>query len=84
MIVLGRRGPRKGGRGMADRKLNVALGISETIRELGSVVSGTMYALLCAEVTLGEYEAIIGALKGAGLVSEKNYVLTWIGPNGPK
>lgn len=55
--------------------------VAEAIRELGSVPSGHLYAQLCGKLELGAYQGIIRTLKGAGLVSEKNNVLTWVGPN---
>lgn len=62
----------------------VILAVSEAIREARRIESGTLYALLCDRLcdrlTLSAYQGVISALKGAGLVSEANHMLTWIGP----
>jgi hypothetical protein len=58
----------------------VILAVSEAIREVGRIESGTLYALLCDRLSLAAYQGVISALKGADLVSESNHVLIWIGP----
>lgn len=58
----------------------VILAVSEAIREARKIESGTLYAMLCDRLTLSAYQGVISTLKGAGLVSEANHMLTWIGP----
>ena len=60
--------------------LTATVAVAETIRELREVPSGTLYARLCDRMDLTTYEAMIGVLKRAGLVSEAAHVLRWIGP----
>jgi hypothetical protein len=65
--------------------LSVIRLIADTIREVGSVPSGTLYANLMGRMDLGTYQRIIDTLKGAGLVSESRAsLLTWIGPEVTK
>lgn len=54
--------------------------ISSAIKALGCVPSGHLYARVMAHMDIHRYNAIIGALKRAKLVEEKNYELTWVGP----
>lgn len=60
--------------------LAVTLAVGETIKELGSVPSGHLYAALMEKMSIHTYQMIIGALKKSGLVSESGHVLTWVGP----
>jgi hypothetical protein len=55
--------------------------IAETIRELGSVPSGHLYAKLVGRLSLDAYQSIIRTLVNARLVRETGHELTWIGPN---
>ena len=71
----------------AERKaaLGIVLTVAEAIRELGSVPSGHLYARLIgmpllSQMTADQFTAMIGSLKGAGLVEEKSHLLIWIGP----
>lgn len=54
--------------------------IAETIRMVGSIPSGHLYAQLLGRMSFEAYEAIIAMLKRAGLVAEENNVLRWVGP----
>lgn len=54
--------------------------LAESIRTLGEVPSGHLYAQVCAHMDLPTYERIIATLKNAGLVSESAHLLKWIGP----
>jgi len=55
--------------------------VAETIRELGSVPSGHLYAqLMPTGMTLQTYQFIIDKLKGAGLIDEKNHLISWVLP----
>ena len=60
--------------------LAITLAVAEAIREAREIPSGTLYATLLGRVDLAGYEAMIRNLKNAGLVSEKNNLLTWTGP----
>jgi hypothetical protein len=60
--------------------LAMTIAVSETIRELGEVPAGTLYATLMSRVDLAGFEAMIRNLKNAGLVAEKASLLTWVGP----
>ena len=53
----------------------------ETIRELGEVPSGVLYAIAMGKgIDLAAYERIIDRLVGAELVERRGDVLVWIGP----
>lgn len=58
--------------------------IAETVRELGKVPSGELYAQLMGTVSLEQYEQILGLLKRADLVKVESHELIWIGPHIPK
>ena len=60
--------------------VQIVKAVSESIRELGSVPSGHLYAQLMGILNLDQYNQIIGILKRSGLVSESNHLLEWIGP----
>jgi hypothetical protein len=64
----------------ADEKYRVASVIAYTIRELGSIPSGHLYALLMGDMSLDTYNGLIDLLKRTHMVAEKNHMLTWIGP----
>ncbi len=53
--------------------------VAEAIQALGQVPSGRLYAQLMGKLSLEQYNHIINALKSTGLVTEKNYMLTWVG-----
>lgn len=53
--------------------------IAETVRELGTVSDGTLYAALMGKLNIGQYQAIIAILVKAGLVSNNGHQLRWIG-----
>jgi hypothetical protein len=61
-------------------KVIAAVAVAEAIRDLGEVPSGHLYVALMSKMSLNEYNRIISALKGAGLVEEKSYLLKWVGP----
>jgi hypothetical protein len=64
--------------------MRIVFALSETIRELGRVPAGHLYAVGMASMTLEQYNAAISQLEGAGLVKQDNHELIWIGPNFPK
>ena len=59
---------------------SILFAVAETIRELGSVPSGPLYARLMDRMTFQAYQEMIDVLKRADVVEEKNFVLTWKGP----
>ncbi len=52
--------------------------IADTIKELGSVPSGHLYARLMGTLTLSQYNNIIRVLKEGKFIKEENHLLTWI------
>ena len=53
--------------------------IVDTIRELGEVPSGHLYARLADKITVAQYGQVIEILKRSGLVRESGaHLLTWI------
>ena len=50
--------------------------IYETIRDLGGVPSGHLYARLMGRMSLDTYNLMISTLKQQGLVSESGHYLT--------
>ena len=59
--------------------LGILRAVADTIRELGEVPSGHLYAHLMSKLSLEQYEQVIGVLKQAGLITESNHLLTWVG-----
>jgi hypothetical protein len=57
----------------------VVLALTETIKELGSIPSGHLYAQIMDRVSLSQYTQLIKMVKGTGLVKEENHLLSWIG-----
>jgi hypothetical protein len=65
----------------AKTMLRVAMIVAETIRELGEVPSGHLYAQLMGHMSLECYESIILGLTGAKLVKrDGSHLLRWVGP----
>jgi len=71
---------------------NIVAAVAETIRDLGSVPSGHLYARLMGHMNLETYEGIIGVLVRKGMVrQEPSHLLVWKGnalqskaaPTGP-
>jgi hypothetical protein len=58
----------------------VVVATGQTIRELGTVPSGELYARVMDKLSIEAYGNIIATLKRAGMVEESGNVLTWIGP----
>lgn len=56
----------------------IVLAIADTIRELGSVPSGHVYAHVMHRLSLGQYAAVIELLKKTGKVKEENHLLIWV------
>jgi hypothetical protein len=68
---------------MTDRQKLALLAIVEvvtdSIKELGSVPSGHLYAALMSHMTLDTYNTIIGVLTKQGKIKVQNHLITWIG-----
>jgi hypothetical protein len=60
--------------------IDVVLVLADAIREAQQIPSGVLYGMLLGKVSLEGYQSVIGVLKRAGLVSEANHLLTWVGP----
>ncbi len=61
--------------------VSALLALAETIRELGTVPSGTLYAQVMGCLTLEQYESAIRTLIRTGLVIEdQSHLLRWVGP----
>ncbi len=60
--------------------IRVAAVVGDTIRQLGSIPSGELYAQLMGHMNLDTYNKCIQVLKKAELVEESNHVLRWVGP----
>lgn len=56
------------------------MAVAETIREVGSVPAGVLYANVVDYLSLEDFQRVVAILKGAGLVEEDSHVLTWVGP----
>ena len=60
--------------------LNVLQAIAQTIRELGTVPSGHLYAQLMGHMDLPRYNQILGILTRSQLIVESpSHLLTWKG-----
>jgi hypothetical protein len=57
---------------------SISMAIADAIRELGSVPSGHLYARLMGYMDIEAYTEVIQALKRAGVVSERDHLLTWV------
>jgi hypothetical protein len=56
------------------------IAMADTIRDLGRVPSGELYARVMGHMNMATYNRVIGSLKAAGLVEEKSFELIWTGP----
>ena len=60
--------------------IEIVKAVADTIKDLGSVPSGHLYARLMGHMSLSEYEQIIGFIVRSGLVKrDSSHLLTWIG-----
>lgn len=63
--------------------LTIIDAVAEAIRDMtalhGYAISGHLYANLCGLLSLKTFQAVIQFLKRAGLVSEANNQLVWVG-----
>jgi hypothetical protein len=64
-----------------DATLQTIKVLADAIRESpNGIPSGHLYAVATNTMSLATYQSMIDMLKRAKLVSEKNYLLTWMGP----
>lgn len=56
------------------------IALAETIRTLGEVPSGHLYAAAMSQMSLAEYDRAIEVLIRAGIVAQSNFMLRWVGP----
>ena len=54
--------------------------IAESIRDLGEVPSGHLYAAVMGSTDLLTYERVVGLLVRSGLVALRGDLLIWVGP----
>jgi hypothetical protein len=59
--------------------IQIVKAVADAIRELKEVPSGHLYAQLMGHMSLETYNQIIGLLKRADLIIEKNYLISWKG-----
>lgn len=64
--------------------IQIVKAIAETIKELGSVPSGHLYAMVMSKMDIHMYNNIITLLKKNGFITEEYHVLTWIGESRSK
>jgi hypothetical protein len=63
--------------------------IADCLRDLGEVPSGVFYARLMAmpgmsNISVTQYQGLIGSLEEAKVIEVKNHVIRWIGPKEAK
>ena len=63
-----------------ERAVQTVLAVAETIKELGKIPSGHLYAQLMGHLRLSQYTAIINILKKNGVVKKEGFLLIWTGP----
>lgn len=59
--------------------LQVTTAIADSIRELGSVPSGHLYAFVMTKLSLDQYERIIALLIRSELIAKAGDLLIWKG-----
>ena len=58
--------------------LSLMVAVAETVKDLGQVPSGHLYAVLMDQMTFDQYNRIVDIMKRAGMVTEQNNQLTWV------
>ena len=58
--------------------LRLGVAAAETVKDLGQVPSGHLYAALMHQMTLDQYTKVVNIMKRAGMVKENNNLLTWV------
>lgn len=60
--------------------IEIVKAIADSIKELGSVPAGHIYAVVCGKMPLEQFERIIGKLVSGGLVTrDQSHLLHWKG-----
>lgn len=54
--------------------------VAEVIRVKASVPSGELYAQIMGKIDLRTYQRVLDMLVGAGLITVKSHLITWVGP----
>ena len=62
-----------------ERAVAIANAIALSVRELGSVPSGHVYAAYMGEINLDVYNYLVDSMVKAGLIRKSGNVLTWCG-----
>ena len=62
------------------KALLILMAVSDTVREMGEVPSGHIYAALTGKVDFQGFQGVIRTLKGAGLIKQNGDLLVWTGP----
>lgn len=62
-----------------DGAVQVIAAIANTIRSLGKIPSGKLYARIMDRVTIEQYDRILDILKNAELIEVKHHEIAWIG-----
>lgn len=60
--------------------INAVRAIADLIKEVKQVPSGVIYSQVMQHMDLATYNGIIAVLKSSGLVTEQNFMLTWVEP----
>lgn len=63
-----------------DAVVAMVVTVGQLIQELGEVRSGVLYSNLMQRMSLHEYRAVLDILLKAQLITEKNFLITWVGP----
>jgi hypothetical protein len=72
-------------REQVEAAMQIVVAVGDTIRALGTVPSGELYARLMGKFSLADYESIIGTLISVGVVKrDRSHLLHWIGPKEVK
>lgn len=54
--------------------------ITRAIHDLGEVPAGHLYAVLCGQMSLAQFDHAIGIIVNTGLVARNGDLLRWVGP----
>lgn len=63
--------------------LQLAVAVGDTIRKLGSVPAGHLYAQLMGKMDMAGFQALMSMLEEAGLITyDEHHLISWVGPRG--
>lgn len=57
---------------------DACVALADAIRDLKQVPEGHLYAVVCGHLNLRAFDAAIGALVKARLITKENHLLTWV------